>query len=109
MISPEDIGGTAVIVHILDASPQELVTIATGLANEGGVALIAGGTDRIHVVASSGTPAVNASEIVREVCTLLGGKGGGKPGLAQGSGVSGESLDAALARGKELISEKLLS
>ncbi len=109
MISSEDIGGIAVTVHILDASPKELVTIATGLANEGGVALIAGGTDRVHVVASSGTPAVNASEIVREVCSLLGGKGGGKPGLAQGSGVAGESLNEALARGKELISEKLLS
>jgi len=107
MLSSENIGGVPVTVHVLDASSKELVSIATGIANSGGVALLAGGTDRVHVVAASGTEAVNASDIVREVCSLLGGKGGGKPGLAQGSGASAESLDAALARGKALISEQL--
>ncbi|MBT8507759.1 alanine--tRNA ligase [Methanomicrobiaceae archaeon CYW5] len=107
MITSESIGGVDVTVHALDASPKEMVTIATGIANDGGVALIAGGTDRVHVVAASGTGAVNASDIVREVCQILGGKGGGKPGLAQGSGASRDALDDALARGKQIITEQL--
>ena len=107
MIQSESIGGVDVTVHVLDASPKEMVTIATGIANDGGVALLAGGTDRVHVVAASGTEAVNASDIVREVCLILGGKGGGKPGLAQGSGASRDALDDALARGREIITEQL--
>ncbi|MBN1432852.1 MAG: alanine--tRNA ligase [Methanomicrobiaceae archaeon] len=106
-ISSEDIGGVQVAVHEIDASPKELLNIATRFANEGGVGLIAGGEDRIHVVVASGTGAVSAAEIVAEVCGIIGGKGGGKPGLAQGVGIEKEKLPEALSRGKNLISELL--
>ncbi|MGA8890703.1 MAG: DHHA1 domain-containing protein, partial [Anaeromyxobacteraceae bacterium] len=36
-------------------------------------------------------------ELLREAAALVGGKGGGAPDLAQGSGPSRERLDEALA------------
>jgi len=106
-LSAESVSGIPVAVHMIDASPKELVSIATKFANEGGVGLIAGGKERVHVVVASGTDAVNAGEIVKEVCGILGGKGGGKPGLAQGVGKMPEKLEEALSSGKELIISKI--
>ncbi|MDD3406879.1 MAG: DHHA1 domain-containing protein, partial [Methanomicrobium sp.] len=48
---------------------------------------------------------VNAAEIVKTVCNILGGKGGGKPGLAQGVGSDKTQIKNALAAGKELITK----
>jgi alanyl-tRNA synthetase len=102
-LTGEIIGGTAVTVHALDASPKELVALATGIANRGGVALIAGGGERVHVVVASGVEQVKAGDVVREVCAILGGKGGGKPGLAQGGGPDRDRLDEALEAGRNRI------
>ena len=106
-IPVEEIAGVRVAVHAVSASPKEVVSMATAYANEGGVALIAGVGDRVHVVVASGDERVNAGEIVRQVCSMLGGKGGGKPSLAQGSGASAEGLDEALAAGRRMIAEQL--
>lgn len=106
-IPVEEIAGVSVTIHVVNASPKEIVSMATAYANEGGVALLAGMGDRVHVVVASGVEQVNAGEIVRRVCGMLGGKGGGKPSLAQGSGASAESLDGALAVGRQMIIEQL--
>ncbi len=106
-IPVEDIAGVSVTIHVVNASPKEVVSMATAYANEGGVALLAGVGDHVHVVVASGVEQVNAGEIVRRVCGMLGGKGGGKPSLAQGSGASAESLDEALAVGRQMIVEQL--
>ncbi len=103
----EVIAGVNVVVRRVDAEPTDLVSLAGGIAGDGGVALLAGGDGRVNVVAASGTPVVDASEVVREVCSLLGGKGGGKPSLAQGAGKDASRLDAALAHGRELIGKRL--
>ena len=46
---------------------------------------------------------VNAGEIVKEACAILGGKGGGRKNLAQGGGREGSKLDEALNRIRELM------
>jgi len=103
----EVVDGVRVVVRQVDAAQKELVALATTVADEGGVALLASADGTVRVVATSGTPAVNAAEIVREVCSVLDGKGGGKPGLAQGAGADASRLGQALEHGRNRILEAL--
>ena len=106
-IPVETVDGVTIAVQKLDASPKELVALATRFADEGGIGLFAGETERVHVVAASGITTVDASEVIRSVCEVIGGKGGGKPGLAQGSGTDATHISEALEKGKEKILELL--
>ncbi|PKL64750.1 MAG: alanine--tRNA ligase [Methanomicrobiales archaeon HGW-Methanomicrobiales-3] len=102
-IETESIGGVAVVVKRIDLPAKDLSAIAASVAEKGGVALLAGGGESARVVLASGDPRVNAGEIIGQVCGLLGGKGGGKPTLAQGGGPDAARLDLALSVGKERI------
>ena len=80
-------------------SPAGLKAVAQSLAARGRVALV-GGVDggRAHLCfARARGPGVHLGELLRESAALLGGKGGGAPELAQGSGPDGARLDEALA------------
>jgi len=103
----ETVDGVRVVVRQVDATQKELVALATTVADEGGVALFASVNGNVKVVATSGAPAVNAADIVREVCSILGGKGGGKPNLAQGAGPDVSRLEQALEHGRNQILETL--
>jgi len=102
-IQPETIGGIPVIVKRVDLAPRELSTLATTLSANGGVVLLAAAGETARVVLSSGDKRVNAGEIIGQVCSLLGGKGGGKLSMAQGGGPELEKLDLALNVGRERI------
>jgi alanyl-tRNA synthetase len=102
-LNPEIINGLPVVIRRIDLSPRDLATIAAHVSEQGGVALIAGGSERVHVVVMSGTDKVNAGEIIGQICSLLGGKGGGSKSLAQGGGPASDQLDLALKVGKERI------
>lgn len=99
----ESIGGISVVIKRLDLPARELSAIAIEVSANGGVALLAGSTESAHVVLASGDSRVNAGEIIGQVCTLLGGKGGGKPTLAQGGGSNVAQIDLALKVGRERI------
>jgi alanyl-tRNA synthetase len=100
---PESIGGVEVVIRRIDLPQKELSALATSVAGKGGVALIAGAGDTARVVLASGDARVNAGEIIGQVCELLGGKGGGKPSMAQGGGPDINQLDLALKVGRERI------
>jgi alanyl-tRNA synthetase len=102
-IVAESIGGVAVVIRRLDLPAKELAALATSVSDKGGVALIAGAGDTVRVVLTSGDSRVNAGEIISQVCSLLGGKGGGKPTMAQGGGPDVNQLDLALKVGRERI------
>ena len=102
-IVPESICGVEVVIRRLDLPARELAELATSISDKGGVALIAGTNDTVRVVLTSGDVRVNAGEIIGQICGLLGGKGGGKPTIAQGGGPDADQLDLALKVGRERI------
>ncbi|MDD1686089.1 alanine--tRNA ligase [Methanoregula sp.] len=99
----ETAGGITIVVKRIDLPQKELSAIASSVAEKGGIALIAGAGETARVVLASGDSRVNAGEIIGQVCSLLGGKGGGKPTLAQGGGPELGQLDLALKVGRERI------
>jgi alanyl-tRNA synthetase len=106
-LETEQINDVRVAVKMLTATPQELMTIASGFADTGGVAVLISRNERVHVVVSSGHPNVNAVTVVQRVCQVLGGRGGGNPKLAQGSGTRVENVDKALDESRAAIRAEL--
>jgi alanyl-tRNA synthetase len=74
--------------------------IVLGSAEGGKVTLIAG-------VTSDLTGKVKAGELVNHVAQQVGGKGGGRPDMAQAGGTQPEHLPAALASVKTWIEQRL--
>ena len=64
---------------------------------EGKVALLAAGTDE---AVKAG---FKAGDVVRAAAGHVGGKGGGRPNMAQAGGKDAEGIDAALAAARELL------
>ena len=50
---------------------------------------------------------VKAGDLVREIATIAGGKGGGRPDFAQAGGKDGHKVEEALAHGKGLLKAAL--
>jgi alanyl-tRNA synthetase len=50
---------------------------------------------------------VQAGSLVKSICALLDGNGGGRPDFAQGGGKSIEKADMALSELRKLLTEKL--
>ena len=74
--------------------------IVLGTADGGKVTLIAG-------VTSDLTARVKAGELVNHVAQQVGGKGGGRPDMAQAGGTQPEHLPAALASVKSWVEQRL--
>ena len=50
---------------------------------------------------------VKAGDLIKEICPLVGGRGGGRPDMAQGGGNDPKGLPKALDRAREWLGEKL--
>ena len=74
--------------------------IVLASAGEGKVSLIAG-------VTSDLTARVKAGELVNMVAQQVGGKGGGRPDMAQAGGTQPDKLPAALASVKDWVGQRL--
>ncbi len=112
----EDIGGIKVIAsklegadinilrEIMDQLKNKLATAALVLAAVDGdkITLIAGVTKNI-------TDRIKAGELVNFVAQQVGGKGGGRPDMAQAGGNNPEKLDSALASVTGWVRDKLKS
>ncbi|WP_350431446.1 alanine--tRNA ligase [Shewanella sp. H8] len=109
-----DINGVKVLVKMLDGiDPGSLrglqdelkqklksAIIVLGTAKDGKVNLIAG-------VSNDLTKRVKAGELVAMVAQQVGGKGGGRPDMAQAGGSQPENLKTALASVEPWIRERL--
>jgi alanyl-tRNA synthetase len=74
--------------------------VVLGAATEGRVSLIVGVTKDL-------TARVQAGKIVGAIAAKVGGKGGGRPDLAEAGGSDVGALDAALASAKDVVGELL--
>ena len=94
-----------------DADIEELIKMAPLLAKGDVVVILASSKDGAKIVVSAGPVAVkhgiDSGAIVRELSKMVGGGGGGKPGLAQGGGPKVERLDGALGKGAELVKKQM--
>ena len=74
--------------------------ILLSAVNEGRVVLLSMVTD--DYVACG----IKAGDIIKEISPLVGGKGGGRPNMAQGGGTDPSKIDLAFDRAREIISNK---
>jgi alanyl-tRNA synthetase len=82
-----------------------LKTIASSLVTQSGVAaaLVSASEPMAIVVARSQNVAIDAGKTLRTLLDRFGGRGGGRPELAQGAGLVGK-VDDVLAAARELLS-----
>ena len=80
---------------IRDASDgQPVACVIASATADGKVSLLAGATD------SAVAAGFSAGDIVKEIAEFVGGRGGGKPAMAQAGGSNAAGIDAALEAAK---------
>ena len=105
-----EIGGVRVLATRADvADPKALREVGDQLLHKlGSAVIVLAGVegDKIVLVAMVSPDLVgkhHAGKIVGEVAKAIGGKGGGRPDMAQGGGSDPAALDAALAKVFDLV------
>ena len=83
-----------VLADVLKTRWQGVAVLA--LADAGKVALLC-------AVAPAFSKKVQAGKIIQAIAPLVGGKGGGRPELAQGGGTNPDGIEAALSKAEELV------
>ncbi|WP_318368511.1 alanine--tRNA ligase [Enterobacter sp.] len=110
----EDINGVKLLVsELAGVEPKMLRTMVDDLKNQLGSTVIVlatvaeGKVSLIAGVSKDVTDRVKAGELVGMVAQQVGGKGGGRPDMAQAGGTDASALPAALATVKGWVSAKL--
>lgn len=109
-----NINGLRVLSKMIPhADVEELIKAATEFSkNDDMVAILASDQGGVKLVVAAGERAqkmgVNSGTIVREMSKLVGGGGGGKPGIAQGGGTDAGRIEEALEKGEDLIFEDIV-
>jgi alanyl-tRNA synthetase len=101
----ERVGDRVVIARAMDGwDAAGLKAIAVGLAVHAGTAVAVFSTTApaLVVVARAPDVAVDAAAVLKALVARFGGKGGGKPDLAQGGGLTGD-IDDIVAAAKALL------
>ncbi|MBF0357728.1 MAG: alanine--tRNA ligase [Magnetococcales bacterium] len=108
----EQVSGIALLAKRLDGTdPKEVrdlvdrikdklgsVVVVLGVPQDGKVSLVAGVTKDL-------TSKIKAGDLIRLAAPIVGGKGGGRPDIAQGGGSQPENLNSALAAVKKWVAE----
>ena len=110
----ETINGVNLLVsELAGVEPKMLRTMVDDLKNQLGSAVIVlatvaeGKVSLIAGVSKDVTDRVKAGELIGMVAQQVGGKGGGRPDMAQAGGTDASALPAALASVKGWVSAKL--
>lgn len=109
-----DINGVKVLVAKLEGvEPKALRGMMDDIKNrigEGIVVLGIAGSDKVNLIAGvtgSLTAKVKAGDVVNHVAAQVGGKGGGRPDMAQAGGDEPQHLDSALDSVHGYLTDKL--
>ncbi len=112
--SAVEVNGVKVLAARLDGlDGKALLALVDQLKNKLGRAVILlGGVLDEKVVLVAGvtqdlTAQLKAGELMRQAAAAVGGKGGGRPDMAQGGGVDAAALDAALALAVPFVQQGL--
>jgi alanyl-tRNA synthetase len=100
----ESIGGTAAVLRAVDADANGLKALATAVAaaSHSIVVLVSTTRPALVVAARSSDAAVSAQQIIATLTGKFGGRGGGKPDLAQAGGIDA-APEEILAAARELL------
>jgi len=102
-------GGIPFIVHLVDFQPPAYLPILADALKKNwqGVAVLAaidqGKVALLCSVSPAYTTKIQAGKIIQAIAPLVGGKGGGRPELAQGGGTNPGGIAAALEKAEELV------
>jgi alanyl-tRNA synthetase len=93
------------VLKALDADASTLKALATSIASHSGhgAVLLSSSRPSLAVVARAADVAVSSSEVLSRLTSRFGGRGGGKPDLAQGGGLDAPT-DAILAEVRSILS-----
>ncbi|MBR6038345.1 MAG: alanyl-tRNA editing protein [Candidatus Methanomethylophilaceae archaeon] len=106
---PEIVNGTEVYAACVPGGDRNAMSdMAESVGSKGGVAIIAAPGATLSVMMSSGSPSVDCKKIFGDVLKDFGGRGGGKPGFAQGGVPDPASAEKVLAALKEAVSKALV-
>ena len=110
----EEINGVKLLVsELAGVEPKMLRTMVDDLKNQLGSTIVVlatvaeGKVSLIAGVSKDVTDRVKAGELIGMVAQQVGGKGGGRPDMAQAGGTDASALPAALASVKGWVSAKL--
>lgn len=115
LAAAESVNGTQVIVGEMPAGPDEAIrtqvdrlkqkagsaVVVIGWADDGKVSLLAAVTEDL---VSKG---LHAGKLVGQVAPIIGGKGGGRPNMAQAGGKDPAKLGEALQLARKLAGEQI--
>ena len=109
----ENLGAASLVVAQIDAEAgalRDIVTDLTGKSEQAVVLLAAVNEGKVSLCAGVSKPLtakVKAGDLVKFVAEQIGGKGGGRPDLAQAGGTDAAKLPDALASVKDWVGGKL--
>jgi len=108
-----DIGGAKVLISRFQGDAKglrEAIDRLKGQLRSGAIVLAAVADGRVTLIAGV-TPdlvtKVSAVDLVNEAARVMGGKGGGRPDLAQAGGADNGALDQALAQAHAFLADRL--
>jgi len=109
-----DVGGVKVLAtHLEGADPRSLRDTLDQLKNKLGQAVVVlaavddGKISLVAGVTKAETERFKAGDVLKHVATQVGGKGGGRPDMAQGGGSDVAALPTALASVADWVAERV--
>jgi len=108
------VNGVKIVTEKLEGfGGKELAEVADVIRNKAGSAAVMlvglkdGKASLLIALTKDLTDRLKAGDLIREVAPILGGKGGGRPDLAQGGVKDLSNLDSAYAKFRELVKRSL--